>query len=77
MNIHKVKPQDKDYPMFMMLVPNADKYELISIDGDMFVRLFEVLDAIMVVKPDIIVKNGKRFCANCGKAMEEGECNHE
>ena len=73
MNIHELKPQDKDYPIIMSLVPNAEKYDLFSIDGCAFVPLFQVVDALMVVKPDIIVRNGKRFCANCGKAMEEGE----
>ena len=73
MNFREIKPQDKDYPMYMMLVPNAEKYNLFSIDGCTFVPLFQVIDALMVVKPDINVINGERFCANCGKKMEEGE----
>ena len=66
-DIHEVKPTDKDYPTIVMsLVPKSEQYTLFSINGMTVVPLFQVLDAIMAIKPDIIRRNGIEYCANCG-----------
>jgi hypothetical protein len=65
--VHEVKPTDKDYPALVMsLVPKAEQYTLFSIDKMKVVPLFQVLDAIMAIKPDIIRRDGVEYCANCG-----------
>ncbi len=66
-DIHEVKPTDKDYPaLIMSLVPKAEQYTLLSINGVTVVPLFQVLDAIMTIKPDTIIIDGVEYCANCG-----------
>lgn len=70
-NIHEVKPTDEDYPTFVMsLVQKAEQYTLFSIDGMTVVPLFQVLDAIMAIKPDTIRRNGIEYCANCGAEIK-------
>ena len=71
-NVHEVKPTDEDYPALVMcLVPKADQYTLFSIDRMTVVPLYQVIDAIMTIKPDTITRDGVEYCANCGAKMEE------
>ena len=68
-NVRKIEPDDKDYPLAMKLVPFAEKYNLISIDGLTLVPLFEVIEAISLIKADIVRKNGVDCCPTCGKPI--------
>ena len=70
MNIHNVKETDTDYPLCMSLVDNKEKYDLISIDGLMLVPLVQVIDLMTSVKPDVVLRNGQKYCPNCGAKME-------
>jgi len=71
MNIHNVKETDADYPLCMLLVDNKEKYDLISMDGLMLVPLVQVIDLIASIKPDIVLRHGKKYCPNCGTKMVE------
>ena len=57
----------------MSLVPKAEQYTLFSINGMTVVPLFQVLDAIMAIKPDTIKRNGIEYCANCGAEIKTDE----
>lgn len=70
--IHLIKPVDDDYPVCMELVENKERYSLISLDGLILVPLVQVIDAISGIKADVIVKNGKKICPNCGAEMKGG-----
>lgn len=72
-NIHEVKNTDKDYPVVMNLVPKAEQYTLFSINGMTVVPLFQVIDAIIAIKPDTIIRNGIEYCANCGAKITDKE----
>ena len=69
--IHLVKPTDEDYPVHMELVEHKERYSLISLDGLILVPLVQVIDALSGIKADVIVKNGKKICPNCGARMGE------
>ena len=69
--IHLIKPIDADYPVCMELVENKERYSLISLDGLILVPLVQVIDAISGIKADVIVKNGKKICPNCGAEMRK------
>lgn len=56
-NIHIIKAGDKDYPSVMELVPFAEKYDLLSINGVIVVPLFQVIDAISDIKADYIIRS--------------------
>ena len=68
-DVHNVNPEDKDYPITMKLVPFADKYSLISVEGLIVVPLIQVLDEISSVKADLIRRNGVDCCPKCGKPL--------
>lgn len=70
MEIHNVTIKDEDYPLSMLLVDKREQYDLISIDGLIVVPLCQVIDTLMSVKPDVIVRKGKKVCPNCGANME-------
>lgn len=70
MNMHNVRPGDQDYPLHMLLVEDREKYDLISVDGLVLIPLFQVVDKLMCVTPDVIIRNGKRICPNCGAKMK-------
>lgn len=67
--IHIIRQTDDDYPLSMYLVPNKEQYDLISIDGLVVVPLVQVLNAISSVKADIIIRDGVKYCANCGRIL--------
>lgn len=70
-DIHNIRPEDKDYPLIMKLVPFSEKYNLISIDNVVCVPLFQVIDAISEIKPDIVRRNGIDCCPTCGKPIND------
>ena len=71
-DIHLVQPNDKDYPTLMMkLVPNAEHYQLISMDGLILVPLNQVFDALSEIKADSIIRNGVECCPKCFKPLGE------
>ena len=77
-DIHELKPTDKDYPtLIMRLVPKAEQYTLFSINGTTVVPLFQVIDAITVIKPDTIKRNGIEYCANCGAKIKTDEVSED
>lgn len=55
----------------MLLVDGKENYSLISLDGVILVPLYQVIDKLMCVKPDEVLRNGKRVCPNCGAYMQE------
>jgi hypothetical protein len=70
-SIHELKPTDNDYPTLVMkLVPKAEQYTLFRVNGMTVVPLFQVIDAIMTIKPDTIRRNGVDYCSNCGAKMQ-------
>ena len=73
MDIHNVKFEDKDYPILMLLVDEREKYDLISVDGEIFIPLYQVIDDLICIQPDAIIRDGKRVCPNCGADMSGGE----
>ena len=68
-NIKLLKPTDKDYPIIMNLVYNAEQYDLLMLDKLIYVPLYQVIDELIDIKPDAIIKNGKKICPNCGAEM--------
>ena len=72
-DIHNVEFTDKDYPLPMLLVDGKENYSLISLDGVILVPLCQVIDKLMCVKPDEVLRNGKRICPNCGQEMLGGD----
>lgn len=72
-NIHVIKVGDKDYPLVMELVPFAEKYNLLSINGLTVVPLCQVIDALSVIKADYIIRNGIKCCPTCMKPIN-GSC---
>ena len=68
-NIKLLKPTDKDYPIIMNLVYNAEQYDLLMLDKLVYVPLYQVIDELIDIKPDVIIKNGKKICPNCGAEM--------
>lgn len=73
MDIHNVRYGDKDYPLQMSLVDGKENYDLISIDGLILVPLVQVIDKMMCVEPDVIIRNGKKICTNCGSILWGGK----
>ena len=71
MTIRVLEINDKDYPLIMNLVSNKEKYDLFKIDDLVVVPLMQVIDAIALVKSDVTIRNGIRYCSNCGAKMEE------
>ena len=71
MEIKEIKPTDRDYPIIMGLVDKPEQYTLFKLDGLTVVPLYQVIDALLTIKPDVNVRNGIKYCANCGKKMEE------
>ena len=45
-DIHIIKPNDKDYPECMKLVPHKENYDLISMDNLIVVPLVQVIDIL-------------------------------
>lgn len=73
-DVHEIKPTDMDYPtLIMRLVPKAEQYTLFSINGMTVVPLFQVIDALALIKPDTIKRNGIEYCANCGAKIKADE----
>ena len=72
-NIHNVKPGDEDYPLVMELIPFKEKYHLISIDGIIVVPLFELIDTLSSVKPNIVLRNGVECCPTCMRPIDKKE----
>ena len=70
-NIKLLKPTDKDYPIIMNLVYNAEQYDLLMLDKLIYIPLYQVIDELIDIKPDVIIKNGKKICPNCGAEMGE------
>lgn len=71
--LKELKPDDKDYPFrFLACVPDYEKYTLFSINKLVVVPLYQVIDKIGI-KPDVIVRDGISYCANCGAKMEVNE----
>lgn len=64
--VHNVHANDSDYPSAMLAVSGKENYDLISIDGLICVPLFQVIDKLMSVTPDVIVRNGVKYCPSCG-----------
>lgn len=73
LKINEIKPTDKEYPVYMCLVDKPEQYTLFNIDGLTVVPLYQVIDALLTIKPDIKVVNGIKYCANCGAKMEVEE----
>lgn len=71
MTIRLLEINDKDYPLIMNIVPNKEKYDLFKIDDLVVVPLMQVIDAIALVKSDVTIRNGIRYCSNCGAEMVE------
>ena len=71
MEIHLVKLTDKDYPLCMNLVDNKEKYDLVSMDNVMLIPLFQVIDILSGIKSDVIIRDGIKYCSNCGARMVE------
>lgn len=71
MEIKEIKPTDKEYPIIMCLVNKPEQYTLFSLDGLTVVPLYQVIDALLTIKPDVNVVNGIKYCPNCGARMEE------
>ena len=72
-NIKLLKPTDKDYPIIMNLVYNAEQYDLLMLDKLIYVPLYQVIDELINIKPDVIIKNGKKICPNCGADMRDDQ----
>ena len=70
-NIKLLKPTDENYPIIMNLVYNAEQYDLLMFDKLIFVPLYQVIDKLTDIKPDIIIKNGEKICPNCGHDMRD------
>ena len=70
-NIKLLKPTDKNYPILMNLVYNAKQYDLLMLDNLILVPLYQVIDKLIDIKPDAIIKNGEKICPNCGAKMHE------
>ena len=69
-----IEPSDKEYPLIMRTVKNYEQYSIIKIGDTYCVPLFQVIDAISEVKSDITIKNGTKYCSNCGaKLGKEGD----
>ena len=71
MTIRVLEINDKDYPLIMNLVPNKEKYDLFKIDDLVVVPLMQVIDAIALVKSDVTIRNGVRYCSDCGAKMTD------
>ena len=69
-DIHTVKPGDKDYPLSMAHVPFAEKYNLISFDGLVCVPLFQVVNAISGPN-GYIIRNGIKCCPTCKRPADD------
>ena len=49
-NVKFIKPGDKEYPPYMSVLPNADKIEVLSVDGVFVVPLVQVIDALIAAR---------------------------
>lgn len=66
-----VKPDTKDYPMEMYLVPNREKYNLLKVGDALFVPLYQVFDAMAGFRPNEEWRNGVRYCPNCRREWRD------
>lgn len=65
-----------DYPIDeMLLVPNREQYHLLEFGNVIFVPLYQVIDEISSVKPNFVVRNGVKYCYNCGKKVDAKRTN--
>ena len=70
-SIKLLKPTDKNYPILMNLVYNAEQYDLLMLDNLILVPLYQVIDKLIDIKPDAIIKNVEKICPNCRVKMQK------
>lgn len=68
-----VKPYDADYPLPMLMVDNYEKYSIIKVGETYCIPLFQVIDQIAKVKSDYTIRNGIKYCSNCGAELGVAE----
>ena len=69
-SIKLLNPTDENYPIIMNLVYNAEQYDLLMLDNLILVPLYQVIDKLTDIKPDVIIRKGKKICPNCGAKLE-------
>ena len=73
-----VKPGDKEYPhIAMACVEHPERYDIYKLtmmesgNSVYFVPLVQVLDGISTIKSDYTIKDGKKYCSNCWREVDE------
>ena len=60
-SIKLLNPTDENYPIIMNLVYNAEQYDLLMLDNLILVPLYQVIDKLTDIKPDVIIRKGKKI----------------
>lgn len=64
-----VQPLSPDYPEAAYCIHDNEKYSILKLGDNYFVPLFQVIDVLSGIKPDAVIRDGIRYCGNCGAKM--------
>ena len=68
-----VQPLSPDYPVAAYCIHDNEKYSILKLGDNYFVPLFQAIDGMSGIIPNVEVRNGVRCCPNCGREWPAGK----
>lgn len=72
-NCKIVQPMTPDYPAVAYCIHDHKSYSFLKLGDVYFVPLFQVVDVLLGIKPDVVIRDGIRYCNNCGAKLDGEE----